>query len=60
MFIQEQMAQIVEMNDTMQDVVTEITAQVAPITSVYTGAGMAEYLVQVSQWYDVINCLLFV
>ena len=52
------MAQITEMNDTMQDVVTEITAQVSPITSVYTGAGMTEYLRQIAQWNDVICSLL--
>ena len=58
MFIQEQMAKIVEMNDAMQDVVTDITAKVSPITSVYTGAGMPEYLRQIAQWNDVICSLL--
>ena len=61
MFIQEQMPKLAEMNDEMQDFATELTAQIAPITSIYThGSTMADYVLQVAQWYDVINCLLFV
>lgn len=60
MFIQEQMATIGEMNYEMQDVVTEMTAKISPITSVYTGAGMAEYVRQIAQWSDFIATYLFV
>ena len=60
MFIQEQMATLVEMNDEMQDVITDMTALASPITSVYTGAGRTEYLLQISQWYDLVACYLFV
>lgn len=61
MFIQEQMPKLAEMNDEMQDFATELTAQISPITSIYThGSTMTDYILQVAQWYDVINCLLFV
>lgn len=61
MFITDQMPKIAEMHDEMQDVLVEITALNSPITSVYDIASThADYVLQISQWYDLLNCLLFV
>lgn len=61
MFIQEQMATLAEMNDEMQDVLTEMTAQISPITSVYDKfSTAADFALQISQWYDLIGFYIFV
>ena len=61
MFITDQMPKIAEMNDEMQDVLLDITASNSPISSIYNIASTnADYVLQISQWYDLLNCLLFV
>ena len=60
MFIQEQMSALSEMNDFMQDSIVDIVAVHSPITAVYTTGLTSDIAIQMVQWYDLLNSLIFV
>lgn len=63
MFISEQMVQAqnvsTEINPEMCDFITEVAAQVAPITFHQTGI-VSQYAAELVRWNDVLNLMLFV
>lgn len=60
MFIQEQMPALTEMNEGMQDFIVDVVATHSPITAVYTSGLKFEIAMQMRQWYDLLNSLIFV
>lgn len=60
MFIQQQLPAISEMNEFMQDAIVDIVAVHSPISAVYSSGLKSDIAIQMVQWYDLLNSLIFV